>query len=384
MNDLHCQESLDFNSVTLISKREDITQFTRRIVGDCFVLTCEAEIAEITFVISALIFLDVSLLTKEDVIKNDELLTKNAQKIVFILSSLCDSEVTTMLGERMIHRLVFPCNEKNAVCLFCNIFTDNKHNPFSPDSRVLNLINDSCFGAFIGESHSIMLVKKAIVSASQNDMPVLLLGETGTGKSTAARIIQDLSKRKIKPYVHINSSNVDDTFAETELFGSEKGAYTDAQKRDGKFKTADGGTLFIDEIGNASKRIQGKLLTILDTGNYYSVGSDVLKKTDVRLICATNADLKLKIMKGEFRKDLLYRIAGYVIYLPTLRERKKDIGLIAKYIAGKSGKTISELAVKKLESFSWPGNIRQLQFCLERACRTQKSEIDIQDIKFDV
>lgn len=229
-----------------------------------------------------------------------------------------------------------------------------------------------------------MLVKKAIVSASQNDMPVLLLGETGTGKSTAARIIHDLSKRKIKPYVHINSSNVDDTFAETELFGSEKGAYTDAQKRDGKFKTADGGTLFIDEIGNASKRIQGKLLTILDTGNYYSVGSDVLKKTDVRLICATNADLKLKIMKGEFRKDLLYRIAGYVIYLPTLRERKKDIGLIAKYIAGKSGKTISELAVKKLESFSWPGNIRQLQFCLERACRTQKSEIDIQDIKFDV
>jgi len=381
---LHCRESFDLSSVTLITKREDILQFTRRVVGNCYILNFEAEFAGRLIVFSTLIFLDVSLLSKEDVIKYSELLKKNSKKIIFLVSSLNDESVVNLLSDVIIHKLVFPCNEKQAVSLFWNLVSDYKqNNVFESKSLDLNY-DESLFDDFIGESKEIRFVKRKIVSCAQSNLPVLLFGETGTGKSTVAKIIHKLSIRNKAPYVHINISNVDDTFAETELFGSEKGAYTDAQKRDGKFKTADGGTLFIDEIGNASMSIQGKLLTILDTGNYYSVGSDVLKKTDVRLICATNADLKLQIMKGEFRKDLLYRIAGDVIYLPTLKERKKDIGLIAKHVVKKYGKTISDMTLRKLETYPWPGNIRQLQFCLERACKTQKSEIDIQDIEFDV
>ena len=384
MEKLHCRESFDLSSVTLISKREDILQFTKRVVGNTYILNYEAEFVEMVFAVPTFIFLDVSLLTKEDVINHFELLKKNSKKIIYLVSSLDDSAVIEQLSDVILHKLVFPCNEKQAVSLLWNLISDYKQNNVF-DEKSLNLnFDESLFEDFIGQSKQMKFIKKKIVSCSQTDLPVLLFGETGTGKSTVAKIIHDLSKRNKKSYVHINISNVDDTLAESELFGCEKGAYTDAQKRDGKFKTADGGTLFIDEIGDASKNIQGKLLTILDTGKYYSIGSDVLKTTDVRLICATNADLKLKIMRGEFRKDLLYRIAGDVIYLPTLRERKSDIKLIATHIAAKHGKTISEITLRKLERYNWPGNIRQLQFCLERACKTQKNEINIQEIEFDV
>ncbi len=240
---------------------------------------------------------------------------------------------------------------------------------------------------FIGISHSFTLLKNEILLAATNDMPVLLLGETGTGKSRAARLIHDLSQRRHAPFIEENIAAVQETLVEGELFGTKAGAYTGAVTRPGLFEKAAGGTLFLDEIGCIGLNIQAKLLRILETGEFRRVGDSESKRFDVRIICATNSPLSDWKDSGRFRKDLYYRITGLEVHIPPLSKRKEDILPLARSFLEKSCRTnnkakyLSRAAEHKLLSHHWPGNIRELQNCVTRAfyasCRNIISDTDI-------
>ena len=244
-------------------------------------------------------------------------------------------------------------------------------------------VDISGFEKFIGSSKIIINVKRRLAEAAQREISVLLLGESGTGKTFAAKLLHDNSPRKGKAFVSVEMSSIAEGLAESELFGTVPGAYTGAVKRSGRLAKADGGTLFLDEIGDIPLFLQAKMLRILETGNYCSVGSDIERHVDVRLVCATNADLQQMMHKGKFRIDLYYRIAGCTITLPPLRRHLEDIDEIAASFFTGHDIALSETARKKLMSYDWPGNVRQLVNCLQRALLFAKSEtIYPDDINF--
>ncbi|MBR1638142.1 MAG: sigma-54-dependent Fis family transcriptional regulator [Treponema sp.] len=243
------------------------------------------------------------------------------------------------------------------------------------DSKIEEPISDSLMGFFAGKSKLMRNVRAKIERASKLDGPVLLLGETGTGKSTAAELIHKLSVRREKPFASKNVSTISDTLACSTLFGTECGAYTDAVKKEGLFKTADGGTLFLDEVGMASLSLQAMLLTALESGVIQKVGSEKSERVDVRVIFATNASLVDMINTGLFRTDLYFRISDIVIQIPPLRERREDLRYMASEYAQKNGKMLSEDAFNMIEEYYWPGNIRELNQCLGRAFRNCPKEL---------
>ena len=237
----------------------------------------------------------------------------------------------------------------------------------------------SCFS---GDSPQACLLKRKIQDAADSDLTVLLTGPSGSGKTLAASIIHALSRRAPAPFYSVNAAAIPPQLAEAELFGTEKGAFTDAEKRAGYFGSADGGTLFLDEIGELDLAVQAMLLHVLESGSYRKVGSDKEYRTDIRLIFATNADLKRMVQKKLFREDLYYRISKLSVRFPSLNERKEDIpALCRQYLAAK-GKGITSAAVRLLCGMTWQGNIRQLFACLERAAASSdKGLLDISDIK---
>lgn len=222
---------------------------------------------------------------------------------------------------------------------------------------------------FIGESEKSIELKNKIVRIAKSDLPVLILGETGSGKSYVAKMIHDLSVRSYRCFFNENISALSDSVASAELFGSVEGAFTDSINRAGYFEMADGGTLFLDEIGDASLSLQKKLLKVIETGEFRKVGSSETSFSNVRLIFATNANLREKIQHKEFREDLFYRISSLVIKIPSLRERKDDIPDFCTNYLARNGylKLFSESALEILSDFDWPGNIRQLQNTIDRA-----------------
>jgi DNA-binding NtrC family response regulator len=207
------------------------------------------------------------------------------------------------------------------------------------------------------------------------DANVLITGENGTGKGVAARFIHSLSARANAPFVSINMGGLASGVAESELFGHVKGAFTDAKSdRAGRFEMADGGTLFMDEIGNLPMEQQQKLLRVLETGEFERVGSSRTIKVNVRIISATNADLAKEVSEGRFREDLLYRLNTIPVHLPPLRERKQDIPLLADHFLqrhlkryGKELAGIVEPAMQAMCAYPWPGNVRELDHTMERA-----------------
>jgi len=208
-----------------------------------------------------------------------------------------------------------------------------------------------------------------------SDANILITGENGTGKGVAARYIHSLSARSKEPFVSINMGGLASGVAESELFGHVKGAFTDAKAdRAGRFEMADGGTLFMDEIGNLPMEQQQKLLRVLETGEFERVGSSRTIKVDVRIISATNSDLQKSVREGKFREDLLYRLNTIPVHLPPLRERDEDIELLANHFLQRHlkryCKDISGLigpAVEALRGYNWPGNVRELDHTIERA-----------------
>lgn len=220
-------------------------------------------------------------------------------------------------------------------------------------------------------------VKQALEHAQKvaaADSSVLLLGETGTGKELFAHLIHNLSGRKDKPFVAINCSAIPKDLQESELFGYVKGAFTGAVKdKKGFFEEASEGTLFLDEVGDMSLDTQAKLLRFLETGRFIKVGDTKERNLNVRIISATNKDLKTDAEKGSFRKDLFYRLNSFIISLPPLRERKEDIEELAYFFLKNSDKlkknvtNISKEFMDILKSYSWPGNIREMKNVIERA-----------------
>jgi DNA-binding NtrC family response regulator len=232
------------------------------------------------------------------------------------------------------------------------------------------------FPRIIGESGAI---KKAVAETqrvSQTEANVLLLGESGTGKELFARAVHHLSQRRDKPFVAINCAAIPETLIENELFGHEKGAFTGAgERRQGKFELASGGTVFLDEIGEMPLAVQGKLLRAIEEKTIDRIGGRAPIPVDVRVVAATNKDLRAAAESGEFRRDLFFRLAVFPVEIPPLRERGDDITLLARHFAAQLGKemrgreaVLSEASINALREHSWPGNVRELENAIERAC----------------
>ncbi|NIM17209.1 MAG: response regulator [Candidatus Aminicenantes bacterium] len=241
----------------------------------------------------------------------------------------------------------------------------------------------------IGSSPSILREAEKLKQVAGTETPVLLLGESGTGKELFARAIHNLSARKEKPFVAINSASIPENLLENELFGHEKGAYTDAYVRQiGKLELTQGGTFFLDEIGDLSLNLQGKILRVIEEKKVSRIGSNQEIDLDIRFIFATNVNLVKAVSESKFRKDLYFRINVFPIQLPPLRDRDGDIILLAEYFVKKFSREmkkgdifLAEKAKEKLKNYRWPGNIRELLNTIERAlilCKDQEiTESDI-------
>jgi len=240
----------------------------------------------------------------------------------------------------------------------------------------------------IGESEAMVQLRQTIERLSTTEANILILGENGTGKDVVARTIRHFSPRRKETFVNVDLGSVPESLFEGELFGYEKGAFTDAKNaKAGRMEVADGGTLFLDEIGNLSLPMQAKLLTALEKRQIQRLGSNKTTNIDIRLISATNAKIHELVECGKFRQDLLYRINTIELHLPPLRERGKDVILLAQHFlkiyAAKYKKQITGIdteAKHKLMLYSWPGNVRELQHMIERAViLTNKSQLEAED-----
>lgn len=245
----------------------------------------------------------------------------------------------------------------------------------------------------LGQSDAFLDFQERLSRVAQVDRPVLLIGERGTGKELAASRVHYLSRRWDGPFVALNCSALAPTLIEAELFGHEAGAFTGAAgRRRGRFEAADGGTLFLDEIGNIPLQVQEKILRAVEYKTFERVGSSQPIEVDVRIVGATNADLRTKAALGQFMPDLLDRLSFEVLVLPPLRAREGDIPLLANHFAARMAfemdwagvPEITDAAMERLLAFHWPGNVRELKNVIERAVyRTNDMEIDEEDLVFD-
>ncbi|MDB5673039.1 MAG: Fis family transcriptional regulator, partial [Sphingomonas bacterium] len=236
--------------------------------------------------------------------------------------------------------------------------------PIGEEDRALPLI---------GRSPAMQDVYRIIARVVSNDLTVLISGESGTGKELVARAIHDLGPRRKAPFVAINMAAIPRELIEAELFGHERGAFTGAQARNaGRFEQAAGGTLFLDEIGDMPMEAQTRLLRVLQSGEFTTVGGARTIRADVRIVAATNKDLAVLVASGQFREDLFYRLNVVPVTLPALRSRRQDVALLARHfldLAAESGlprKSLDPAAIAVLERHDWPGNVRELENMMRR------------------
>lgn len=256
--------------------------------------------------------------------------------------------------------------------------------------RLRNELLDRCrFSDIIGEDPKIVAIFEAIKKVAPTDTTVLLYGESGTGKEIFARAIHAHSGRSIRAFIPMDCSMLASGLLESELFGHVRGAFTGAvQDKPGIFEAAHDGTLFLDDVANLNLEIQAKLLRVLESGEYKPVGSSQIKRTNVRIITATNKDLREMVEKGSFREDLFYRLSVFPIFLPPLRERREDIPRLAyhflRVFTRKTGKRIdgfTDDALKVLVNHDWPGNVRQLKNVIERlVIMVDQDVVDLLDL----
>ena len=244
----------------------------------------------------------------------------------------------------------------------------------------------------IGHSEALELIRAMIDKVAPTDARVLITGANGSGKELVARSLHQKSARSAMPYIEVNCAAIPSELIESELFGHEKGSFTSAIKQHkGKFEQADGGTLFLDEVGDMSLAAQAKVLRVLQEKKLSRVGSDKDIVVNVRVIAATNKDLRAEIAAGNFREDLYHRLSVIVIKVPSLDERKEDIPELVNYFseqicneAGKPARTFTPEAIKMLQERSWTGNIRELRNIVERLLILGSSQITADDVKLYV
>ncbi|MBI2504872.1 MAG: sigma 54-interacting transcriptional regulator [Candidatus Latescibacteria bacterium] len=246
-----------------------------------------------------------------------------------------------------------------------------------PDPHIegLSEVLRSSGGEFVGTSPALRQVQGQLEEVAHTEVVVLILGETGTGKGLAARAVHAMSPRKAGPFIPVNCGAIPEGLVESELFGHERGAFTGALSRKlGKVELAKGGTLFLDEIGDLALEAQVKLLDVLEEGTFERVGGTELLRADIRVIAATNRDLRQMVEEGRFREDLYFRLQGFAVRMPPLRERQEDIPLLAAYFAGRMGAhlnkglaPLSAQVLARLETYEWRGNVRELEHVMQRA-----------------
>ena len=237
------------------------------------------------------------------------------------------------------------------------------------------VVQAKAFGELVGQSQALRHIVSQIDLVAPTEASALILGESGTGKELVAREIHQRSRRKDKPLVRVNCASIPKDLFESEFFGHARGAFTGAVKdRAGRFEAAEGGTIFLDEIGEVPLDLQSKLLRVLQEKSYERVGEDRTRRADVRVIAATNRNLQRQVEAGRFREDLFYRLNVFPIQVPQLRERMEDVPLLAKHFIetsvrelGCSNPRLTRAAITKLENYHWPGNIRELRNVIERA-----------------
>jgi len=255
--------------------------------------------------------------------------------------------------------------------------TGESNSESDEDRSVLNdeLRNKTSFSEIVGDSEALRQVLHQVEIVAPNDATVLVLGETGAGKELIARAIHERSRRKDKPLVRVNCTSIPKELFESEFFGHAKGAFTGAiRDRAGRFEVAAGGTLFLDEVGEIPVHLQSKLLRVLQEKSYERVGEEKTRRTEVRVVAATNRDLAKEVAAGRFRPDLYYRLNVFPLKVAALRERKEDIPVLATHFVELSAKELgwpkprlTRAGIATLQNYDWPGNIRELRNVIERA-----------------
>lgn len=261
---------------------------------------------------------------------------------------------------------------------FCPPLTD-------PNNSILNeTIVKTLSCTIVGFSQATQELRGFISRAASYNLPILLLGETGCGKGLAAKLIHELDSTRKGKFIAVNLGCIPEALAESVLFGTEKGAFTDAEKKEGLFEAANGGTLFLDEMQVLSMPLQAKFLHAIETKQIYHVGSIKPHEVDFKLICATNEDLKSMVFEKRFRQDLFYRLDVIRHTILPLRKRKEDIKPLVLYFLKSKNKKITPAAMQKLHIHSWAGNVRELENCIQRACynASQSDVIEASDIEF--
>ncbi|MEN3046478.1 MAG: sigma-54 dependent transcriptional regulator [Candidatus Hydrothermales bacterium] len=268
---------------------------------------------------------------------------------------------------------------ESAITAFRKGVSDYLIKPFSEEELIYrvekHLPELEKYEEFIAVDEKMLEVKKIALKSAKTDLPVLIYGETGVGKEVLARLIHKNSNRKDKSLVAVNCAALPSELLESELFGYKKGAFTGAfGDKKGLLEIADGGTIFLDEISEMPLHLQSKLLRVIENKEIIPLGSVSAKKIDIRIISATNRDPKESIKEGKLREDLYYRISAFPIYIPPLRERKKDIPALVEYFIKRISKrlkkdfTVEEEVIDVLLDYSWKGNVRELENAIERAC----------------
>ena len=263
--------------------------------------------------------------------------------------------------------------------------------PVQPSGSTVVPVRESAFDTVLGHSRGLQQVIQLARKVAVTDVPVLLTGETGTGKEVFAQAIHNGSARAKQPFVAINCSAFSKELLESEIFGHKAGAFTGALKdKKGLFEEANHGTIFLDEIGEMAYGLQAKLLRVLETGEYIKVGDTKPTKIDVRIVSATNRNLKEEIANSNFREDLHFRLSVFHLHLPPLRERREDIPELAaaflKFFAAKMGKQVKGFAADCqawMQSYAWPGNVRELRNVIERALIICDDYITLDDMPLD-
>lgn len=300
----------------------------------------------------------------------DFILKKNPQAIVLLLTAYVDTgKVVRAIKAGATDFIPKPWDNGKLLDIVKSAFqlSVSRRNPARPAAT-------SGTPVLIGESPQMELLKRQIERIGATEANVLITGENGTGKDVVAHLIHGFSPRQNRPFVSIDLGTIPEPLFESELFGHEKGAFTDARSsKEGRLEAAEGGTVFLDEIGNLSLSSQQKLLTAIEKHQFARLGSNKTKQIDVRIIAATNASIPQMVADGSFRQDLLYRINTFEIHVPPLRERGNDIILLTEYFTDQitsrykiDKKVFSAKAKEKLLNYTWPGNVRELQHVIER------------------